>query len=238
MVRRRGASVRGTPSGVEVELPILPQLRATIDASACGDLTFLTSEWGKPFTVNSLGNKMRDWCDQAELPHCTLHGLRKAGATIAAENGATDEQLMAIFGWTTKQQTTHYTRRRNAAGWLDRPPISWLFRNKSGRNCPTEKVDDKEWDKNQKKVRQINTGIKVVVPLAGIEPALLAELDFESSASTNSAIGAQAGRPGWARTIRLEARSSTGQFRGCGLRSGLAFRFREATAIVRREKSF
>lgn len=32
-----------------------------------------------------------------------------------------------------------------------------------------------------------------LVPLAGIEPALLAELDFESSASTNSATGACAG---------------------------------------------
>ena len=32
--------------------------------------------------------------------------------------------------------------------------------------------------------------IEVLVPLAGIEPALLAELDFESSASTNSATGA------------------------------------------------
>lgn len=31
---------------------------------------------------------------------------------------------------------------------------------------------------------------KALVPLAGIEPALLAELDFESSASTNSATGA------------------------------------------------
>jgi hypothetical protein len=31
-----------------------------------------------------------------------------------------------------------------------------------------------------------------MVPLAGIEPALLAELDFESSASTNSATGASA----------------------------------------------
>src|SRR5215211_2755247 len=30
----------------------------------------------------------------------------------------------------------------------------------------------------------------LVVPLAGIEPALLAELDFESSASTSSATGA------------------------------------------------
>jgi hypothetical protein len=34
-----------------------------------------------------------------------------------------------------------------------------------------------------------------LVPLAGIEPALLAELDFESSASTNSATGALARRP-------------------------------------------
>jgi hypothetical protein len=34
-----------------------------------------------------------------------------------------------------------------------------------------------------------------MVPLAGIEPALLAELDFESSASTNSATGAYRTRP-------------------------------------------
>jgi hypothetical protein len=32
------------------------------------------------------------------------------------------------------------------------------------------------------------------VPLAGVEPALLAELDFESSASTNSATGARTGK--------------------------------------------
>jgi hypothetical protein len=33
--------------------------------------------------------------------------------------------------------------------------------------------------------------VYVVVPHAGVEPALLSELDFESSASTNSANGAQ-----------------------------------------------
>jgi hypothetical protein len=38
-------------------------------------------------------------------------------------------------------------------------------------------------------------GIIVLVPLAGIEPALLAELDFESSASTNSATGASGTAP-------------------------------------------
>jgi hypothetical protein len=35
-----------------------------------------------------------------------------------------------------------------------------------------------------------------VVPLAGIEPALLAESDFESDASTSSAIGARDQRTG------------------------------------------
>lgn len=88
-------------------------LQSTIDQSKTGDLTFLATEFGKPFTVNGLGNKMRHWCDEAELPQCSTHGLRKAGATIAAENGATDKELMAIFGWTTKQQTTHYTKKAN-----------------------------------------------------------------------------------------------------------------------------
>jgi len=97
-------------SGAVVEIPMLPELASSIAATPTGDLTFLTSEYGKAFTVNGIGNRVRDWCDRAGLPHCTLHGLRKAGATIAAENGATDEELMAIFGWTTKQQTTTYTR--------------------------------------------------------------------------------------------------------------------------------
>ncbi len=105
---------------VVVELPILSSLQKTIDASEIGNMTLMTTEFGKPFTVNGLGNKMRDWCDAAELFHGTTHGLRKAGATMAAENGATDEELMAIFGWTTKSQTTTYTkkarRKKIAAG--------------------------------------------------------------------------------------------------------------------------
>lgn len=43
-------------------------------------------------------------------PHCTAHGLRKAGATIAAERGASERQLMAIFGWQTSKQAVLYTR--------------------------------------------------------------------------------------------------------------------------------
>ena len=55
---------------------------------------------------------------------------------------------------------------------------------------------------------------ELLVPLAGIEPALLAELDFESSASTNSATGAsgrcqgQGSRSG--RNIAVAGGGSTG----------------------------
>lgn len=106
-------------SNVTVEIPILPILQKTMLESKTGDMTFLITEYGRPFTGNGLGNRVRSWCDEAGLPHCTAHGLRKAGATIAAENGATDDELMAIFGWTTKQQTTLYTRnasRKRLAG--------------------------------------------------------------------------------------------------------------------------
>ena len=69
------------------------------------------NDLGRPFTDAGFGNKFRDWCDQVGLPHCTAHGLRKAGATIAANNGATAHQLMAIFGWDTLKMAEQYTRR-------------------------------------------------------------------------------------------------------------------------------
>jgi integrase len=95
----------------KLTLPILPVLQEIIDASPCGDLTFLVNEFGRPFTDGGFGNKFRDWCDQANLLHCSAHGLRKTGATVAANNGATARQLMAIFGWDTIKQAEQYTRK-------------------------------------------------------------------------------------------------------------------------------
>jgi len=37
--------------------------------------------------------------------------MRKVGATIAAENGATDHQLMAIFGWKSIAEAQRYTKK-------------------------------------------------------------------------------------------------------------------------------
>jgi integrase len=89
---------------VTLSVPILPELQSILDATPSGHLTFLVTEFGKPFTSNGFGNRFRKWCDEANLTHASAHGLRKAGAAIAAENGATERQLMAIFGWSTPKE--------------------------------------------------------------------------------------------------------------------------------------
>ena len=94
----------------QLTLPILPALQQIINASPCGEMTFLVNDLKRPFTDAGFGNKFRDWCNQAGLRHCTAHGLRKAGATIAANNGATAHQLMAMFGWSTLKMAEAYTR--------------------------------------------------------------------------------------------------------------------------------
>jgi integrase len=95
---------------VTLTLPVLPVLQEIIEATPTGESTFLITEFGKPFERAGFGNKFRQWCDEAGLQHCTAHGLRKAGAVIAAENGATAHQLKAIFGWSTLKQPELYTR--------------------------------------------------------------------------------------------------------------------------------
>jgi integrase len=97
----------------KLTLPILPVLQKIIDASPVGDLTFLVNEYNRPFSDTGFGNKFRKWCVEAGLPNCTPHGLRKAGATIAVDNGATAHQLMAMFGWSSIRMAEHYTRKAN-----------------------------------------------------------------------------------------------------------------------------
>ena len=95
---------------VKLSLPILPELQHVLDQTDTGHLSFLVTQHGRPFTANGFGNWFRKQCDAAGLKHCSAHGLRKAGAAIAAENGATERQLMAMFGWSTLKEASRYTR--------------------------------------------------------------------------------------------------------------------------------
>jgi integrase len=120
------------------EKPWLPVLARIVAQSPAGDLTFVVTEYGKPFTAAGFGGWFRERCDEAGLPHCSAHGLRKAGATLAAENGATVHELMAIFDWKTMAMAQKYIEQVNrkklagkAMGLLDSD------RNENAK-CPTE----------------------------------------------------------------------------------------------------
>jgi hypothetical protein len=93
-----------------IECPITCDLAAALAATETGDLTYLVNDLGRPFTINGLGNKMRDWCNAADLPQCSSHGLRKAAAVILAENGATAPELCAVFGWSKLETAEIYIR--------------------------------------------------------------------------------------------------------------------------------
>ncbi|NOW46224.1 integrase [Novosphingobium sp. SG751A] len=101
-------------TGKTIWLPVAPQLLEAIEAMpVAAGKTFLATAFGNPFTRAGLGNKMRDWCNEASLPHCAAHGLRKAAARRAAELGATNQELKAFGGWTTDKQVSVYTEAAN-----------------------------------------------------------------------------------------------------------------------------
>ena len=102
---------RNKKSSEELELPIVEDLQRIIDATPCGDETFLVTEFGKPFTANGYGNRFQRWRKEAGLPaRCSSHGLRKAGARLLAERGRTAHQIMAVTGHTTLKEVDRYTK--------------------------------------------------------------------------------------------------------------------------------
>jgi integrase len=90
-------------------VPVLASTRAAIDALPAAPIRHLiVSEFGKPFSVAGLGNRFRKWCDQADLPQCSMHGLRKATARMMAEAGATDAEIMAVTGHKKPATAAYY----------------------------------------------------------------------------------------------------------------------------------
>jgi integrase len=83
------------------------------------DRPFLATAYGKARSPEGLGNKMREWCDQAGLSNCTAHGLRKACARRLAEAGATAHEIMAVTGHKTLAEVQRYTESAMREGLAD-----------------------------------------------------------------------------------------------------------------------
>lgn len=99
-------------TGERLTIPQHPALREILAAWPKRSVTILTNGAGRPYTVESYGNYMRDAIKAAGLPdRCKLHGLRKAAAVRLSEAGCTTHQIAAITGHRSLAEVERYTRK-------------------------------------------------------------------------------------------------------------------------------
>ncbi len=148
-VRDGICSFRTEKSGetITVTIPILPVLQATLDAGPMGELAFICGAHGKPLTKESFGNLFKAACVKAQVHGKSAHGLRKIGATRAANNGATVAQLEALFGWRGGGMAALYTRSADRAR-LGKEAAALLVRNDLATSIPSP--DQKVRERTQK----------------------------------------------------------------------------------------
>lgn len=100
-------------TGAEMVIPIHSELAEAIAASRVGHLNFLVTAFGKPFTPAGFGNWFRDRCNEAGLPNCSAHGLRKAFTRRLVHAGLTHAQGKALTGHVTDAEFNRYARSAN-----------------------------------------------------------------------------------------------------------------------------
>lgn len=105
--------IKAGKNQVDLYIPILPALAEAIDALPPAGMSFLSARHGRPYTKESLGNVFKDWCREAGIKGKSAHGIRKLAATVVADNGGSEQELQALFGWTTNTMSAVYTREAN-----------------------------------------------------------------------------------------------------------------------------
>ncbi|WP_244471628.1 tyrosine-type recombinase/integrase [Methylobacterium sp. ARG-1] len=148
---------------ISMDVPVFPDLAEAIAAAPSAHLTFLVTEYGKPFSTAGFGNRFREWCNQAGLPHCSAHGLRKATAARLAERGCTPHEIMAVTGHQTLEEVERYTREAQRAGLAD---SAWR-RYANGQRGPT--ADRGSGPTSAKSLSELAKNAPVALP-RGIEP--------------------------------------------------------------------
>jgi integrase len=109
-------AVRQQKTGAMLQIPIHPKLREALGATSDKHLTFLVTEFGKPFSFAGFGNWFRERCNEAALPaRCSAHGLRKAACRRLAEAGCTAHQIRAISGHVSLREVERYTKAADQA---------------------------------------------------------------------------------------------------------------------------
>lgn len=108
-------AVRQIKTSVRLAIPMHPTLIEVLAATPRNNMAFLTTAYGKPFTAKGFGSWFRDRCDEAGLPQCSAHGLRKAAARRMADAGCSNQQIKSVTGHKTDAEIARYTAAADQA---------------------------------------------------------------------------------------------------------------------------
>lgn len=98
-------------TGVELTLPIRPELEKAMKAYKTNGMALIGREDGKPFSERGLSQLIKLAVKAAGLPpKCVAHGLRKATMRRLAEDGATEKEIAAWSGHKTLREIERYTK--------------------------------------------------------------------------------------------------------------------------------
>lgn len=99
-------------TGVPVLVEKADSLRQALAALPRKHVCILTTEYGKPFTVDGFSGWLRAAITSAGIADlsCQPHGLRKTFGRLLADAGATAHDIMAAMGHLTLAEAERYTR--------------------------------------------------------------------------------------------------------------------------------
>jgi integrase len=107
---KKKIAVRQEKTNTPLLIPIHPDLEQALAALPRDNLTFIMTDYGKPYSAHGFGNWFRERCDEAGLPQCSSHGLRKLAGIRMNEAGCTDREMMAVLGHRSVAQLSVYVR--------------------------------------------------------------------------------------------------------------------------------
>jgi integrase len=127
--------VRQQKTSVALTIPVHPELERALTALPKTNMTFLVTEFGKPFAAAGFGNWFRRMCNVAGLPHCSMHGLRKAACRRLAEAGCSANEIAAVSGHASLREVARYTSAASQRLLADRA-VERQLRAEGEQNLP------------------------------------------------------------------------------------------------------
>ncbi|KQY18160.1 hypothetical protein ASE23_15695 [Rhizobium sp. Root73] len=144
-IKGKHIQVKQVKTDAELDLFMLPALLDAIRPLPRDKPTFLTTDFGKPFTPAGFGNWFRERCNEAGLVNCSAHGLRKAAARRMAEGNMSGDVIKAVTGHTDLKQVSVYTAAANQATLAEKGLKAIAGKKKRTNSVqPSQKVGQKE----------------------------------------------------------------------------------------------